>query len=256
MMYKIASATGKTVKGTVTTGGTTSISDSTLLRSAEEFNGGTIFFLSGDAINRWSKIEEHIGTEVTFQEILDDDGASVEIAVGDRYALAPAKFSSDRLIDSIQFSLYEWGDVLVTDSSLTSDTETRVYDLPDGVSDIRRVEILDASGNRKRNYYWEELAGQLVFSQNPPYSDTMYIHYVTQHPEVSETVDIDPLIDTSRLLHSSLTYLYGMIVTSVGEDDKMFVQLYNRESQLASTLARADSKQRYRTPARDPKLGW
>jgi hypothetical protein len=250
MMLKMVSATGNVVTGVATGGTSASLTDSNLNRSAGEFTGGTIIFLSGDLDNTWASITEHLGTEISFPT------QSKAVVAGVNYALIPAIFSADRLLQAIKMSLAEWGQLLACDKTLTADTNISTYTLPTGVADVRRVDILDGEGIPRHNYYWEEQAGYLIFSKAPTNSNAMHIYYVGEHPEVSTTVDIDPKIDVARLLHSSLSYLYGMIVAFHGKDYPIYVELLNRETQLAQKAAQLDTKQNYRTPQRDPHLGW
>jgi len=250
MMLRIASATGGLVQGVATGGTTTTLLDSKSTETADKFTGGTIWFLSGTLINKWATIRSHYGTEYTF------DTQTAAPVAGVAYAVAPAKFNADKIQQAILQSLAEWGDLLFCDKTLEISTSTRVYTLPTGVSDIRSIKVLGTDGKLTPNYNWEEQLGTLIFNRDPSVSGTAYIYYVAPHPDVSDTVEIDPLIDTQRLLHSSLANMYGMLVAQVGQNDKMFIELYNRETQIATNLARSDAKQRYRTPQRDPTLGW
>lgn len=249
MMQRMASLTGKLTTGVATGGSTAYLTDSALTLTAGSYTEGTIFFNSGDLAGTWTRITNHLGNEIDFAT------QAHAVVAGVQYGIVPQDFNADHLIQAIMASLIEWGDITDTNSTVAVVSDTLVYNLPTGVSDVRRVVITDDAGKEHINYWWDERDGNLVFNYIPV-EGTASIYYITQHPQVSATVDINPLIDTQRLLHSSLAYLYGMIVAVHGKDKPIFIELYNKESQLALNASRTDNRQNQRILQRDPKLSW
>ncbi len=230
LSLEIAREVSKTVEGEATGGGATSLDDSSALTQGDShWEGGTIWFKETGEL----AVVSSSSTKSVDFETQDD-----AVEEGDRYAVADGTFPYREILKAINTSLTEIGPIQATNDDLESDGESTEYDLPDGVSNIFKVKIVDP--DEETSYYWSEHwteewgevnavhTGKLVFDMGyQPLSEDwkIVLYYKSLHPELVDPADaISPAIDKERLKWMAIVHLLKWGLRQYGEDSRKIPQ--------------------------------
>jgi hypothetical protein len=206
------------------------------------FTKGTLFILTGALQNR----------SIPILDFWKESGAikfapqSTYTSIGDRYSASNQ--NRDTLVQAVNLALTHMGMYTAICTDLILKANTIEYVLPEGVSNIVRVEapiVYDPTNSLlayNKQYHWEEDTGKLrlkypiVGSNDQP----LRIYYNRYHPEVSlDSDEINPLFHRQRLMWTaSYFFEYERLQFSGNSDQKetMLMQTASlREMQMAQT---------------------
>lgn len=200
----------------------------TMANSMGEFNDGTVWIITGDCCGKFSKIEKAKNQSLT---ILDDD---LHVDVGNVVMICPwIDFKLNNLIDAINSVLYQYP-ILDIDESLKWKSDQQAYKTPDGVSDIRRIQIENSSDNGTYviSHSWlEDKDGYIRFhSSQSKYKDggTMQIYYRRMHGEIYEADDvIHPMVDLVHVRNLAMLYLWRNVIIHQHKDNPIAPDMFN-----------------------------
>lgn len=248
-MLEVARLTGEVYESTATGGSTTTLEDSNMDQPAEHFEGGTLWLLSGDNEGVVTRVLEHGEDSL---KIATQDNA---VADGDQYAVSPNYIHLELLKQACLWALRNLGKLMKSDTSLTVVEDQEEYTLPDGVSDIRRVELATNSTapyTYERHYAWREMGGTLVFHPDRiPDTDEgnlIRLWYAGYHAEIDTDEDLE--IPVALMKWEAAAFIWRNILQRTGNDDKMAGQMLN-EANVNAAAARRSMRQPI---PRDPHL--
>lgn len=208
-----------------------------------EYLNGTVWFMTGESAGHFSKIKT-----AKDDFIIPEDNMSV--AIGDILMMCPwIDFDLDDLIEAINSVLYRYP-IYAWDKTLTWDSQNLVYDLPDGVSDIRQVKIASSSGSGTfvTSHKWLEENRQLRFdSAGSLYGDggEIQIGYRKMHGEVYEATDeIDPTVDLNYLRNMAFLYLWRNLIIVQHKDNPIAADMYNEAKVYESEYTKFNQPER------------
>lgn len=183
-----------TVEAVATGGTSTTLVDSRRREAQDYFRSGTLWF---KGLKTSVEIDDWLPGTFTH-------GASVLSAAKDLYAAAGQDYPRWLLIQKINEALQEM--LLASENvSLTSVAYQERYPLPDGVYNLKRVEVAEESTDPfgyTPNMNWQEVGGELVFDAwHPPVENdlTIRITYQPRHTQLTE--DADTIPDRIPLMH-------------------------------------------------------
>lgn len=192
-----------------------------------EYVNGTLWVMTGESKGEFSKIKS-----AKDNYIIPEDG-SLDIAVGDVIMICPwIDFTLDDLIEAINSVLYRYP-VYAWDTSLTWNPDQLVYDLPDGVSDVRQVQIENTmeNGTYTLSHCWLEENGQLRFhTAMGLYKEggEMQVGYRKMHGELYEATDaVDKMVDLEYLRNMAFLYLWRSVIIVQHKDNPVAADMYN-----------------------------
>jgi hypothetical protein len=236
-----------TPEGTATGGSTTTLEDSLRGEMADYFDGGTIWFLSGNNANKSTAILDWITTKFTFAT------QAASCAAGNRYAAASGEFSKWLLIQAVNDALNRMN-ALRYNQALTTTAYQERYSLPGGVYNVKRVEVSIETTDPYDfipNYNWREVGGlstgdannkaTLVFDAgHAPALDGCIIR-LTYQPERSDlTADADEIDDLTPILPlvwSAAVYALRWKLGVLGRDKPEKVDRLNEALLNAQVMA-------------------
>ena len=200
----------------------------TMENAMGEFNDGTAWIMTGDCSGKFTKIEKAKHQSLT---ILDDD---LHVDVGDVIMICPwIDFKLNNLIDAINSVLYQYP-ILAIDDSLSWNSSQLAYKIPDGVSDIRRIQIENSSddGTYVISHCWlEDKDGYIRFhTSQSKYKDggIMQIFYRQFHGDVYEADDeIHPMVDLEYLRNLAMLYLWRTVIIHQHKDNPIAADMFN-----------------------------
>lgn len=185
----------KSLRNSLATGGsTTTLIDTNLSEPNDFFNGGTIFFLSGTLIGKTAIITDWNATTFTFT--IPTQTAAVVSGV--RYAIAESRYPRETMVQAINMALAELGNVLQRDETLITEEDLAEYQLPSGVSNIKRVQIATSDTEPFNwdapHHWWTEWDGLLVFTEaHIPETADMPIRLWYEEPHEAVYNDADEI---------------------------------------------------------------
>ncbi len=200
----------------------------TMQNKTGEYVNGTIWVMTGSSAGKFSTILRSNNQSLT---IADTD---VTVTAGDVIMICPwIDFTLDDLIEAINSVLYRYP-IQAVDTSLAWDTDQLVYTIPDGVSDIRRIQITNANddGTMTISHCWTEDAdGKIRFhtAQNL-YLDggEMQIIYRKMHGELYDAGDeLDPSVDLTYLRNMAFLYLWRSVIIHQHKDNPVAADMFN-----------------------------
>lgn len=197
----------------------------TMKNIAGEYVGGTVWITSGDNAGEFARIKRAVNQHITME-----DSAPI-VSVGDVVMICPwIGFDLDELIEAINSVLYRYP-ILAVNTDLTWDSDTLAYDLPDGVSDVRIVQIENTMDTWTKSHCWTEENGQLRFhTAQSLYNEdgVIEISYRKMHGEVYEATDeIDPSVDLAYLRNMAFLYLWRQVIIVQHKDNPVAADMYN-----------------------------
>ena len=228
----------------VSTDGT--LSSPTMENLSGEYVRGTVWFTTGNNAGKFTRI-----IRASNQNITVDNTDLDEIEVGDVIMICPwIDFGLTDLINAINSVLYRYP-ILAMDNSLTWNQGQLVYDIPEGVSDIRRVQIMNTNGDNTFtiSHKWtEDRDGKLRFhSESGLYAagGEMQIYYRKLHGEVYEPDDeIDPMVDTNYLRNMAFLYLWRTVLIHQHKDNPVAADLFNEAKLYESEYTKFNTPER------------
>lgn len=230
--------------GTATGGSTTTLADSTLDDPDDYYNGGTIWFRSGNNISKTAIVTDFTNATGTITFATQ----SLACAAGNEYAVAPKEYNRSMLRRAVNQALQDKElHYLQTDTTLTGATGTLSIALTDGVTDVRRVTVEGSP-----NYFWREVNGYLVFDDGyePATGDDIVVYYVGAHAVLdSDDDELSVNVAPELVKWKAAIYALRSRYMVAGDDDPKIKLLSEQAAQMASSAWR-----KYRPPAmqRDP----
>jgi len=242
-------------EGTSTSAGsTTTLIDSNLTYPDGYLVGGTIFFISGTLAGKSAVITAYNAETYTVGFATQTAAAASGIV----YGVIPPDIPRGVLISSLNHALLELGPFITVDDTLDVDTDVEEYTLPTGVSNVLRVEEAQTDSEPyqwKRNFFWREINGELIFDPDKAPSNDGYairLWYAAPHGAIDADAD-DVTEQVSMTLLAWTTAVYALLwrLNRVGNDDQIAAEMLNNAKQEALMA-------KMRTPVRrmnrDPKL--
>lgn len=209
-----------TPAGTATGGSTTTLLDTARRETADYFDQGTIWFVSGNNAGISAVIQAWSGYTFTFA------AQSLACAAGNRYCVAPSEYPMWLLIQKIN-EVYRKLQETSENTALITVEDQQEYTLPSGVYNVRRVEIATQTSAPyywQRHYNWIERDGKLVFDDDlAPAEDGYTIRLQYQVPPSELTSDsgaISNTINIDRLIWNAAVECIRWHIGKVGSDQK------------------------------------
>lgn len=234
-MLDVVATLGGAFFGAAENGTTTTLKDSALSPSGK-YNDGTLWVLSGDNAGLCVKVTTHIGDTLTLDTTLTD-----AIAAGDEYAVAVGSlFPLNELKAAVMQALQDQPVMRINDTGLQTAENTLRYNLPDGVSDVRRVAYLDDDDSYKVLLDWYEntAGGELVFYSQPEAGKDLILFYAGRHPWKALNEHIDGSIPMNWLKWAAVVKLYRNYIVKFRKDNPTALELFNEaKMEEARTIA-------------------
>lgn len=224
---------GDVYRGVATGGSTNSLIDTANPQKDGYFDGGTIWFLSGNNAGKALTIDSYIAKTFNFADQDDGDIETDEtILEGDQYAAINSMFPLGKLKEAIN-QLLIFLPIKKYDDTLTVDVDNNVYDLPTGVRDVRRVEIATFS-TAPYGYvaipWWKEINGKLEILDGIFLDDEslkIRLTYSGYHGEVDDDDEIDPRVPPEYLRYGGLVWLWRNYIQRVENDNPIAREMFN-----------------------------
>lgn len=199
-----------------------------------EFTNGSLWVVNGESKGQFARIVRASNQSATIEDV------GIELAPGDVVMICPwIDFDLDDLIEAINSVLYRYP-ILAMDNSLSWDSNTLTYQLPDGVSDVRQVKVANTLGNGTytTSHCWLEENGELRFhTLQGLYSQDgeMQVYYRKMHGEVYEAADvIDPIVDLTYLRNMAFLHLWRSVIIIQHKDNPVAADMYNEAKMYES----------------------
>jgi hypothetical protein len=260
LMLDVARLMGTVREGTATDGSETTLIDTLLDEPADYFTKGTLWILTGDNEGLCTIVKTFAENTITIDSGLvavDDLDVEIPIAAGDEYAVATPEFPKHKLKQAA-LSALKHNPILLTDDNLVVTANTKEYTLPDGVSNIRRVEVAteaSAPYSFTPNMSWREWNGKLIFDNEP--TDTgkiIRLWYEGFHGVIDEDEEILSSADVEWVKWSSVAFLYRDLITRINKDNPTDLDLLNEAKIQEAEAKRNANKHALRSMPRDPKV--
>lgn len=255
--HDLARFVSKVMTGEATDGSTTTVVDANLHALADTYKGGTIWITSGTHAGVMRRIASNTEGTIT----LVGTALASAIVSGVTYTLASPLFPLNDLKSAIN-SVLAVMKIAAIDETLTVDTDIEEYDLPDGVRDVRRVEIATHSAapyQYAKNYYWEERGDILII----PYGifeeedgNKIRLTYAKLHGAVGDTDEIDAAVDAAYLRYSAAVNLWRGIIQEIDKDLPQAVDMLNEAKVTEANAYITQKGHALRVIPRDPKMAW
>lgn len=235
-MMDAAAAMGGLRYGTAQSGTTSSLVDERTAKESDYFTGGTLWILSGDNAGKCLAIDGYNEGTYAFEAQADP------IAAGDEYAAADDLFKRDELRGAAMDALRKSKCMIKSEGEITT-TDARVYTLPDGVSDVRRVQFMGDDGTITRIKNWQEKAGELTFYTQPESDKALTIWYAGRHPLISYTEHIKPGVSLEWLRWATVVSLYRNYIVTHRKDNPTALELFNEAKMIEAqhSMARMEA---------------
>jgi len=230
--YALASLLGGLRTGVVNSGSTTTIVDATRRKENDDyFNEGTIWVLY-DAGGAAAAPEGEFAIVSDFVQstgTLTFEAITAAVAANDRYAVAPAYYPLDMMIEKINLALSNINVVVEDTTSLDTVAGQTEYDLPAAVlrGDLRRVYIQSTSDSDDNR--WSELGDwdlkvgttgnvdTLIIPPGYPSGKDLRLVYIKRHDPVwFNTSAINEAVHRDRVIYRAAEH---MMVELMNEND-------------------------------------
>ena len=195
--------------GLATGGSSTTLVDSGLGGSDDDWNGGTVLITEADGAapeGEFAEITDYAtGTGTLTFSSSGINGLSSAPAAADEYALASSKYKPDKMRGVINRALSKL-DVPNVDESLTTAANTKEYTCPAAARQgLRRVFIAQVS--TANNEGWVEMTNwrlegtQLIFRSQPVTSKTIKLVYMGPHTRLAAYSDtLNAFVPINRIV--------------------------------------------------------
>ena len=203
------------------------ITSPTMENLTGEYVGGTVWIMQGECAGKFSRISASSGQKLTISV------PDLFLEVGDIIMICPwVDFKLDDLIDAINSVLYKYPIQAV--ATLEWNPDNKVYQLPYGVSDVRRVQVANSNddGTFTISHCWIENGdGTIQFhTAKSMYMDggAIQVIYRKLHGEVYEAEDIiDPMVDLNYLRNLAFLYLWRTVIIHQHKDNPVAADMFN-----------------------------
>ena len=206
-MLDLANLLKNSVQGTATGGGATSLACTSLTEPDDWYNGGTIFFLTGNNAGKSAIITDWVNSTATFSFVTP--GAAC--AAGNRFAAINAMYARENMVQAVNEALTDIGGGSQFDTTLTTVANQEQYSLPAGVFGVFKVEIAGASSATYGwldNNYWVEIGGKLYFTAHVPAVTGHIIRVWYSNPGAVVSLDADSISDDISRIRLAWTAAY------------------------------------------------
>lgn len=216
-------------QSSATGGSTTTLVADSLIEPGGYFDNGLLFLdITPPQIVR---IHTWDSANKTFQFA----ALSAPITPGTSFMATNAKYPLDVLQRSIWMAYQEIGRHMAVDSTIQTQSGLRVYTLPDGREDLRRVELLFSDGRSEIIHTWRIMQNMLVFAQEPQAGLTVRLHYVQPpYTPVNLTDTVDPYVSTELVVVVACMHALIWRNYKVGRDEPNTTELLNYYIQAAN----------------------
>lgn len=200
---------GELKYGIATGGSSTTLVDSGIGGSNDDWNGGTVFVVKAGAAapeGEFAEVTDYVGADGTLTvPSTGINGLSAAPAALDEYALASKKYPLDKARGLVNRGLVRMGGIPKTDVTLTAAANTTKYTIPAAArAELRRVYIdQSATSNNERpieQTTWRQEGSALIFRRQPP-TGTITLVYMGPHDRL---VDHDDALDANVPLNRAV----------------------------------------------------
>ena len=190
-----------------------------------EFGGGTIWFRTGSCAGQFGRISSSSAQTIDLPDTFSG------YAVGDKITIGSwLEFDTQKLINAIQSVLRTYK-VVNYDNSLEWDPEQDYYELPEGVTDIRKIMLYMPHVNKWRIcHYWEQISPiDLLIHERRKwlYSGNILLIYVVYHGEADGLNEFHPDVDPLYLRYMGWLYLCRNLIQNTHKDNLVSTDMYN-----------------------------
>jgi len=229
---ELARITASVVEGAATANGAwATLTDTNRYEGDDYFNRGVIWMLSGDNEGICRTITDWVNSTKTFT-FLDFTYGVLE---GDVYAACPGDFTKDVFFQYINVALRKLGRRVTADISLETAAGQESYALPEGVVDVRRVEIATATAEPygfQKSYHWRLAEGYLYFDSGWAPGMSGYVIRLWYVPAAVATLtedepDLPAHVDMDHLIWTAAVHLLRWRLKMTKGDDKQVVGSLN-----------------------------
>lgn len=184
--------------GLATGGSSTTLVDSGLGGSDDDWNDGTVFVVEADGAapeGEFAEITDYAqGTGTLTFSSTGINGISSAPAALDEYALASSKYKLDKMRGVINRALTKLP-VLTVDESLTTAANTKEYTIPAVANDaLRRVYIAQTSTASNEGWVqmfnWYQEANVLIFRSQPVTGKTIKLDHMAAQARLAAYSDL------------------------------------------------------------------
>ena len=200
----------------VATGGSTTTLIDTLMDEPDDFYDGGLLFID-HTVPVIVKVTDYDLATTTFTF-----ATSTAVVATKKYTVIDETFPLDVIKQAVNQALIEdVGQIMAVDETLTGVEGQERYALPDGVYDVRRVEIGEEDDEWQINYHWTEEIAELRFIKDLPSADqTIRVHYVHTHDELIDLDDVvDDQVSLDLLVHAASAYCMQWRYAKTKEND-------------------------------------
>lgn len=214
ILFRLFDDIGELQKFGVATGGSsTTLADTGLGGSDDDWNGGTVFVIEADAAapeGEFAEVTDYTTADgvLTFASS-GINGISAAPEAGDEYALSSDKYYLDKMRGFVNRALVRMGGIPKTDVTLTAAANTTKYTIPAAArGGLRRVYINQSStSNNERpieQTTWRQEDNSLIFRRQPP-TGTITLVYMGPHARLTAYSDtLDANVALNRIVAEAL----------------------------------------------------
>lgn len=210
ILLRVYDELGELRYGIATGGSSTTLVDSGIGGSNDDWNQGTVFIVEADAAapeGEYAEVTDYVssGGTLTFSST-GIDGISSAPASGDEYALASDDFPIDKMRGMVNRSLVRMADIPFTDETLTTAANTKEYAIPAAARQgLRRVYIAQTTTADNEGWVemfnWRQELGVLIFRQQPVTGKTIKLVRMGPHSRLAANTDtLDALVPLNRIV--------------------------------------------------------
>jgi hypothetical protein len=258
-MLALARQVGLT-EGTATGGSSTTLVDSGLGGTDDEYNGGTAFLIT-DAGGAGAAPENESASITDYAASTGTVTVTFSAAPGAGDAYGLCKTPRYRLYQAINLALSDLRKVpFEDDTSLDTAASTLAYTIPAAAKrDLRQVWL---ALNKTAPIHWQELhgwyqihgksTGDLVFLSQPPATRDIRLVYCGPHSLLTaDTSSLNSAVPLNYLKWRAAYYIYRQRLHEAGKDASRWTGLMNEAAEYA---ARALAGDPIRLPYYTPKM--
>lgn len=221
----------------------------TMTAVPREFNNGACWFLTGVSKGEVSPIQSAVD-----QRIILRDPMPKGYKIGDTVSISPwLDFTLNELENAVNNVLAHYPIMKKDDSIIANDGAT--YELPDGIYDVRRVELEGSDGKRRINQYWSLDGDALTIHYGLQAGARIVLHYVSDHGAIDKTGRIHDSVDSEYLRKMATLNLWRNEIQTRKKDNIVAVDMFN-EAKNYEEMCRRNNVLTSRLMPRDRTFSW
>ncbi len=190
ILLRVYSDLGELQFGLATGGSSTTLVDSGIGGSDDDWNGGTVFITEADSaapVAEFAEITDYATSSGTLTFASSGiNGLSSAPAADDEYALASSLYTLDYMRGVVNRALVRMGNITVVDESLTTAANQKEYTIPGAAvkDNLREVWIAPVSTANNEGWVllpkgvWRQELNILIFQQQPVSGKTLKLVYM------------------------------------------------------------------------------